>query len=87
MNDRSKKTLVKIDSTFKQIEQKSLCVCYLYVLLLIWSTFLLILLFVVIVQEAEGVVHLNGVAENQAVVVLTKVFSTNSHFLISLSSS
>lgn len=70
--------------TFKQIEEESLSICDLYVLLIIWCGFFLNLLVVVFVQETEGITHANGVAEIQALAVLSKVLCTNPHFLIFL---
>lgn len=71
-------------STFKQIEEESLSICDLYDLFLVWCCFVLHLLLVVFVQETEGITHANGVAEIQALVVLSKVLCANPHFLILL---
>lgn len=71
-------------NTFKQIEEESLSFCDLYDLLLVWCRFFLYLLLIVFVQEIEGITHANGVAEIQALVVLSKVLCANPHPLIFL---
>lgn len=53
-------------------------------MLLVWYYFFLYLLLVVFVQETESILHANGVAEFQALVVLSKVLRANPHFLIFL---
>lgn len=51
-------------------------------MLLLWGSFFLHLLLVVFVQETEGILHANRVAEIQALAVLSEVLCTNSYFLI-----
>lgn len=71
-------------NTFKQVEEESLCVCDLDVMLLLWARFFLNLFLVVFVQEAEGVLHADRVAHIQALAVLSKVLRANSYFCIFL---
>lgn len=68
--------------TSKQMKEESLCLCYLYDVFIIWLLLLAHLLLIESAQALEGVPHPNGVAENQAVVVLSQVVRTRSHFLI-----
>lgn len=69
--------------TFKQIEEKSLCVCDLYDVLFNWS-FIPHRLFIEFAQGKEGILHSNGVTKNQAIVVPSEVLCTSPHFLILL---
>lgn len=63
------------------MKEESLRLCYLYDVFIIWLL-LAHLLLIESAQALEGVPHPNGVAENQAVVVLSQVVRTRSHFLI-----
>lgn len=63
------------------MKEESLRLCYLYDVFIIWLL-LAHLLLIESAQALEGVPHPNGVAENQAVIVLSQVVRTRSHFLI-----
>lgn len=70
--------------TFKQIEEEPLTVCDLNDVLLIRCCFVLHFLLVIFAQEIQSVPHAEGVAETQALVVLSKVFGAGTHFVVSL---
>lgn len=63
------------------MKEESLCLCDLYDVFIVWLL-LAHLLLVESTQALKGVPHPDGVAENQAVVVLSQVVCTRSHFLI-----
>lgn len=65
----------------KQIKEESLRLCDFYFMVIV-RPLLAHLSLVEFAQTVEGVPHSNGVAENQAVVVLPQVVCTRSHVLI-----
>lgn len=72
----------KMKVTFKQVEEKSLSVCDLDGLLIVWRRFLLEFLVIELAEEPEGVAHADGIAEVQAFVVLPKMLHADTHLLI-----